>query len=219
MTKIVMVGSGGCMRELVWQIQESNKISMDWDVVGYTDNVAPLNGEYIMVGKQQIPYLGKDEVLLATERKVNVVVAVGDSRLRRKIVENLRTNKNIQFPNIILRSAKICDDVEMGQGCIISMDAKVSTNVKMGNFTFLNTGSMLCHDDNVEDFVTISPYVKIAGQVKVKSYTEIGMNASIIQGLHIGEHVTVGAGAVVIRDVEDECTVVGVPARKVKGKI
>lgn len=37
--------------------------------------------------------------------------------------------------------------------------------------------------------------------------------ATIIGGVHIGNNVTVGAGAVVVKDVPDNCTVVGNPMR------
>ena len=37
-----------------------------------------------------------------------------------------------------------------------------------------------------------------------------------IQGITIADHVRTGAGAVVVRDVEEAGTVVGVPARKIK---
>lgn len=37
--------------------------------------------------------------------------------------------------------------------------------------------------------------------------------AKIIGGIHIGNNVTIGAGAVVVKDIPDDSTVVGNPAR------
>ncbi len=42
---------------------------------------------------------------------------------------------------------------------------------------------------------------------------DIGMNASILPGVHIGRQAIVGAGAVVTEDVPDYAVVAGVPAR------
>ena len=42
----------------------------------------------------------------------------------------------------------------------------------------------------------------------------IGANAVILPGVTIGKHVVVAAGAVVTKDVPDNCIVGGVPARK-----
>ncbi len=43
----------------------------------------------------------------------------------------------------------------------------------------------------------------------------IGTGAKIINGITIGDHASVGAGAVVVKDVPAHCVVVGVPARPI----
>lgn len=214
---IVLVGAGGCMRELVWQIQEANKEHIMWQIDGYVDANEPAEGQYCVVGTQNIPFLGTDEYLLKKQEPINVVICVGNSALRKKIFNSLQKNKNVKFPNLILGNTKICEDIQMGVGCIIAMDARISTNVKLGNGVFLNTGSMVCHDGRIGDFVTLSPCSTLAGAVVVGACTEIGMGVNVIQGKVIGDNVSVGAGAVVVKDIESNCTVVGVPAEKIKG--
>ena len=44
----------------------------------------------------------------------------------------------------------------------------------------------------------------------------IGAGAKILGGIRIGDHVKVGANAVVVKDVPDGATVVGIPAKVVK---
>jgi len=46
--------------------------------------------------------------------------------------------------------------------------------------------------------------------------THIGIGATVIQGIKIGKWATIGAGAVVIRDVPDYAVVVGNPARIIR---
>lgn len=46
----------------------------------------------------------------------------------------------------------------------------------------------------------------------------LGCNVIIIGGVHIGNNVTIGAGAVVVKDVPDNAIVVGNPARILKYK-
>lgn len=217
MTDMILIGSGGCMRELIWQIQEQNKQNPTWNVVGYVDRKRPESGTGLAVGKQQISYLGDDDFLLQTAEPVNAAVCVGAPALRKKIVEKLSANPNIRFPNLILGDTKICEDVKLGMGCVISMDARISTNVRIGNFVFMNTGSMVCHDGCLGDFVTLSPDVKLAGNVTVGSCSDIGMGTKVIQGIRIGEGVTAGAGSVIIRDVCDGSRIAGVPAGKIRG--
>lgn len=92
-------------------------------------------------------------------------------------------------------------------------DARISTNVTLGSFVFMNTGSKVCHDGKLGNYVTLSPDVTLAGNVVVGDNTEIGMGANVIQGITIGTNTVIGAGSVVVRDVEDHCKAAGVPAK------
>ena len=58
--------------------------------------------------------------------------------------------------------------------------------------------------------------MKLAGAVHIGSHCDIGLGTKVIQGITIEDHVRTGAGAVVVRDVEEVGTVVGVPARTIK---
>lgn len=214
--EIVLVGAGGCMREIVWQMQEMNKKEINWKILGYVDISVPEYGQRCMVGGIEIPYLGSDEYLLSKEEPTNVVICVGNPEVRKKIATKLKGNPKLHFPNVILGNTRVCEDVHIGSGCIISMDARISTNVKIGNFVFMNIGSVICHDGRIDDFVTLSPDVKLAGNVTVGRKSEIGMGAEVIQGVSIGENVTIGAGAVVVKNIESGKTAVGVPARQIK---
>lgn len=226
---LVLIGSGGCMREILWQIEELNqsvrsdkeqdeeKEQSEWNILGYVD-IAPCmqqGSSDIVSGNMHCPYLGDDDYLLARQQETNVAVCVGEPGLRKKIAEKLMQNPKIKFPNLILSDVRICPDVRMGQGCIISMDSRISTNVRLGEFVFLNIGSVVCHDGVIGDFTTLSPDVKAAGQVTIGSHCDIGLGTRIIQGITVGSHVITGAGSVIIRDVDGDCTVVGVPARRI----
>ena len=198
------------MRELLWQIEELNRQQDTWDVIGYVD-ISDAHGT-ICVGDREYPYLGNDDFLLNKTEVTNVAICVGDPALREKIAKKLMANPQIRFPNLIMCDTRICSDVKLGQGVIISMDCKVSTNVCIGDFTFLNIGSVVCHDGRLGDYVTLSPDVRLAGNVSVGSGSDLGMGTRVIQGIRIGTRVITGAGSVVVRDLPDLCTAVGVPA-------
>jgi len=44
------------------------------------------------------------------------------------------------------------------------------------------------------------------------------MGAMILPGVQVGDGVVIGAGAVVVRDVEDYAVVVGNPAKAIKSR-
>lgn len=212
--RLILTGAGGCMRELLWQIEELNRQQDTWDVIGYVD-ISDEAGE-IRVGDKVYPYLGDDGYLLDQTEQTNVVICVGDPKLREKIAKKLMVNPYIVFPNLIMGDTRICPDVQLGHGVIISMDCRVSTNVRIGDFTFLNIGSVVCHDGRLGDYVTLSPDARLAGNVSVGSGSDLGMGTRVIQGVRIGTQVITGAGSVVVCDLPDACTAVGVPAHVIR---
>ncbi len=217
--EVIFVGSGGCMRELAWQMLECSSLQKKWEIVGYVDLKKPENDYGVYVGKKLILYLGSDNYFENLHKPVNVVVSIGSSARRKAVVKKLKKNPLLQFPNIILDDIYICKDASIwdseSEGCIISKDCKISTNVTIGNFVFMNIGSIICHDGKIGDFVTLGPDVKLAGNVKIGKNTDIGMGAMVVPGVCVGSDVIVGAGSVVIDNKDDGCKIVGVPAKEV----
>ena len=62
----------------------------------------------------------------------------------------------------------------------------------------------------------VSPNAALAGGVKVGAFSHIGIGASVIQRLKIGQRCIIGAGAAVVRDIASDSVAVGVPARVIK---
>jgi acetyltransferase-like isoleucine patch superfamily enzyme len=60
--------------------------------------------------------------------------------------------------------------------------------------------------------------VNVTGNCKVGDYSFLGSNSVILPKITIGRNVTVGAGAVVTKDIPDDRLVAGVPA-EVKRKL
>ncbi len=52
----------------------------------------------------------------------------------------------------------------------------------------------------------------------IGNHVVVGCNASVLGAIRIGNNVRIGAGSVVLKDVPDDCTVVGVPGRIVRKK-
>ncbi len=56
--------------------------------------------------------------------------------------------------------------------------------------------------------------VTISGGVKIGSNTLIGGGATIIQYKEIGKNIIIGAGSVVVNDLIEPGTYIGVPAKR-----
>jgi serine O-acetyltransferase len=101
-------------------------------------------------------------------------------------------------------------------------------NVNLGNYTDIGGGLYLPHGNVVVDgmvsigrncviapWVTIGTNGSVAGP-RIGDDVFIGTGAKILGGIRVGDRAKIGANAVVLSDVPDGATVVGIPARRVK---
>jgi len=210
--KLVVIGTGGLGREVMFLITEVNKEKVIFDVLGFIDGDDSKVGT-IVDGFQ---VLGTDDWLLQCNEEMSVVVAIGSGKTRRLVCDKISINKKLKFPTIIAKNTVLPTTVLFGQGCIVLPSCVFSPNVSIGDFSVINPACTIAHDVIIEDFATISPGVNIAGNVHIKSYTSIGIGACVIQGISIGCNTIIGAGATVVNDIPNDCTAVGVPAKPIK---
>ena len=76
----------------------------------------------------------------------------------------------------------------------------------------------LGHDDIIGDYNVVNPGVNVSGKVTTGECVDLGTGSKVIQGLSVGQNTTVGAGAVVIKDLPKNCVAVGAPAKPIKFK-
>lgn len=83
----------------------------------------------------------------------------------------------------------------------------IGQHTKLGNFVWVFPYAVFTNDPH--------PPSEFVEGVSVADYAVIGARAVLMPGIHIGEHVVVGAGSVVYRDVPDRFVVAGNPARRI----
>lgn len=205
MKKIAIVGRGGFAREVKWLIDHINQKTEKWKFIGYIDK--NVDGEDV---------IGDDDYILNTREKLDLVLAIGNPRIRKLIYEKYTENKCVSFPNIIAPSVYITENIYMGIGNIICANNVLTVDIVFGSFNIVNLGCTVGHDVEIGNFNTINPGTNISGNVVVNDCVEIGTGTKIIQGKTIGSGAVIGAGAVVVKDIPGETTAVGVPARVIK---
>lgn len=62
-------------------------------------------------------------------------------------------------------------------------------------------------------FQQVTIGVSASGIPTLAGHVDIGAGAKILGGIKLGHHVKIGANAVVLTDIPDNCTAVGVPAK------
>lgn len=207
---IVIIGASGFAKEMLFLLENSlTPYGEEWNIKGFIDN----RTEGDVLGHK---VLGNDDWLLRYDKEINVVIGIGDAKVKEKVVGKLKENKNIIFPNIIANSAHLGRNITMGEGCIICDMNILTVDVRLGDFVTLNINNTIGHDTVIGSFTTINPGCSISGNVSIGKSVMVGTGTKMIQGLDVGDETIIGAGTVIIRDVEEKSTIVGNPGRIIK---
>lgn len=104
---------------------------------------------------------------------------------------------SIKFSLKIPYKTKIGYGLYIAHGCnvIINPTAIIGDNFTVSQFTSI--GSSKGKAANIGDNVYVGPH------------------CSIVENVNIGKNCTIGAGSVVVKDIPDDCTVAGNPAREI----
>ena len=105
----------------------------------------------------------------------------------------------------------------VGARCKIQSHAFICTGVELGDGVFVGHGVMFINDKSpratAESGELATEEDWELQRTVVADGASIGSGATILGGLRIGARALVGAGAVVTRDVPDDATVAGNPAK------
>lgn len=212
MKDLAIYGAGGFGREIACLVNIINAEKPTFNFIGFFDD-GRLKGEMNEYGK----VLGGIEVLNNWNRPLSIVIAIGNPHIVEKIVSNIN-NTLIEFPNLISPDVKYLDQktCSMGVGNVICTGCLFSCNTQIGNFNQFNGFITVGHDVIIGDFNSMMPGVRISGEVTIGNRNFWGFNSGIIQQKTVGNDVTIGAGAILLRKPKDGCTYVGIPASMVK---
>jgi sugar O-acyltransferase (sialic acid O-acetyltransferase NeuD family) len=191
--KLALFGYGGHAREAACQIEQEVTFFVDDK---YANNVAKPISEF-------------------NPKEYMMIVAVADSKDRADIVAKLP--KETKYFTFIHPSVHIMDDnIQVGVGSFIGANSILTTNIKLGNHTLLNRGNHIGHDSVAGDFFSMMPNAVVGGNVTLGDNVYLGSCSNIREKINITSDVLIGMNAAVVKDITENGTYVGVPAKKLK---
>ena len=119
----------------------------------------------------------------------------------------LRLASAIHPTCIIDRTAQVAKGVWINARAFVGFKAEISEGV------IVNTGSIIEHHNVLKQCSQIDPGVTTTGNCTVMKCGHIHTGATLINKCIIGENSIVGAGALVRKNVKNNNTVVGIPAK------
>ncbi len=202
--RLLIIGASGHGKVVADIAIKMNK----WRTVSFLDDNESIKS---CMGMEVI---GKSSDALIYRDEADFFVAIGDNATRKMIQEDLES-QGCSFVNLIHPSAIIGSDVEIGVGTAVMAGVVLNGPCKIGKGCIINTNSTLEHDNVIDDYVHISPGVTLAGTVSVGQGSWLGVGSIVSNDVSICPECKIGAGTVVIKDITEPGTYIGVPARKI----
>jgi UDP-2-acetamido-3-amino-2,3-dideoxy-glucuronate N-acetyltransferase len=159
-----------------------------------------------------------------------------DTEDNRLCLKNVRVGENVKIYNFVnAYGCEIGDNSKVGAFVEIQKGVKIGKNCKISSHTFICEGVTIGDDvfvghnvsfinDKYPRAVNASGELqteadwKVIGTV-VEDGASIGTSVTIMCGVRIGKNATIGAGSVVTRDIPDNATAYGNPARVNEKKV
>ncbi|MCY1391462.1 UDP-N-acetylbacillosamine N-acetyltransferase [compost metagenome] len=137
--------------------------------------------------------------------------ASGDGHRRQSQCDQIRS-MGLALATLISPTATTGPDCTICEGSFVGHHAHVGPAARIGAGCIVNTAAVVEHECTVGDYSHISVNSTMAGRSSIGRLCMLGAGAILIDGLSIGDNVTIGAGGVVHRSISQAGTYVGVPA-------
>ena len=142
-------------------------------------------------------------------------ISIGDTEPRKRQFEAVK-RLGLETINIIDKTALISDSVKIGTGNFIGKMAVINIGTVIGDNNMVNSKSLIEHHCTIMNHTRIATATVMNGDVVVEDGAYLGSMACCIGQQRLGEFSIIGAGAVVLGNIEPHCTAVGVPAKVIK---
>ena len=210
--RIVVVGAGGCGREVAWVVAELEAHRKSFEFAGFV--VSDLSRLGPRDSRDRV--LGDLEWLRSHRNRYDgLAMGIGSPGTRLHIATELEREfgpewwPEIMHPSVLLER----ESATLGHGIVLCPNVVGTVNLVIEAHAMVHYSCTIGHESRIGRGTVLNPGANISGGVNVGPGVLVGTGAVILQYLTIGDGATVGAGAVVTKDVPAGASVVGVPAR------
>lgn len=207
MQDLIIIGAGSRGREYLECIKEINKLSLQYNVIGFlSDYDDVLNGyecDSKIVGKIQD---------WSPKFNEKYLLAIDNPSAREKIA-NIFIKKGAEFITLVSPRATIQSHVSIGYGTVILGNSIILNNTHIGKFCII-AGSTVGDSANLGDYCNTSGFSNITN-VTLGNRVYVGSHAVILNKRKIGDDVLIYAGSIVFTNIKSNTKVMGNPAVKV----
>jgi sugar O-acyltransferase (sialic acid O-acetyltransferase NeuD family) len=144
----------------------------------------------------------------------DVFIAFDDSQER---VALLAVADSKRLVNLIHPTASVSPTAKLMTNILVGAQAIIGSNAVVSKGVVQNALSAIEHDNRIGEFTFLGTGAILCGYVTTGEFVFVGGGATVQPGLTIGSHTIIGTGAVLVRDATENSTYVGNPARLING--
>jgi 2,3,4,5-tetrahydropyridine-2,6-dicarboxylate N-acetyltransferase len=191
-----------------------------------------LKGDLGRIDFKEMDFYGDKDwgVLFCEYTAFNEFLEKNKASVKKYKIEADRRNSAIPLADLTKYNARIepgaliREMVEIGDNCVIMMGAVLNIGAVIGARTMIDMNvvvggrAIVGKDSHIGAGTVLAGVIEPpnANPVIVGNNVLIGANAVVLEGVKIGNGAVVAAGSVVVKDVEENTVVAGVPAKVIK---
>jgi len=200
--KIYVIGAGGHGKVAIRAAQLAGT-----EVVAVYDDAFEKQGGTIC----GIPIVG-DVASIKKAPPLPTLIAIGNNRQRIQIADQLK----LSWATVIHPTAYVDPSIVLGTGVLVLANAVIQVDAVIEDHAIVNNNATVEHDCHVATASHVACNACLAGDASIGKATLVGAGAILLPGIHVGDYSQIGGGTVVVRDLGDRVTAMGVPAEIVK---
>lgn len=205
MDKIIVIGSGGLAREFSAWFGDCYQIS------GFASSDTSEHAEYGLPGE-----LYPEDISPESAGTDLAVLAVGTPASRQQLFEHYSAS-GFTFPVLVHHSSTLAATASLAQGVVVAPHCVIGPNVVIERGAFINFSCGVGHDAVIGEFSQINPGAQLGGNVTLGAHVLVGSGATVLQQVKVAAEATIASGAAVFSRVAAGTTVMGNPARRLRG--
>ena len=204
--KAIIFGSSGQAEVMAFLLE----VDSEYEITAFTSTKDFIDKNEIY-GKPFVPFEQIEETYPPSDYEMHIAVGYQNNNKTRERFYHEAKQKGYKLLTYI--SSKCTNYAKsIGDNCFIFEDNTLQPFVTIGNNCILWSGNHIGHHSEICDNAFISSHVVISGHCKVESYTFVGVNSCLRDGMSISEGCIIGAGSVIVKNTEPNKTYIGYKA-------
>jgi sugar O-acyltransferase (sialic acid O-acetyltransferase NeuD family) len=123
--------------------------------------------------------------------------------------------KGYKLVSYISPRAHVCPETRIGENCFVFENNVIQPFASIGDNCILWSGNHIGHHSSIGAHCFIASHVVISGRCSIGTNCYFGVNSTVRDGITIAPRCIIGAGALMMRDTEEDQVYMGLPSKRI----